>query len=93
MLAGVEQAIGEHIDGSRLEKRTPRAAAGSVGGKARAAKLSVEKRKEIAPESRYSSLGLRVTPAMEAGISTHVWTIEGNVRDVRDAARGCVGAS
>jgi hypothetical protein len=51
----VEQAIGEHIDGSPLEKRTPRAAAGSVGGKkggkARAAKLSVEKRKEIAQKA------------------------------------------
>jgi hypothetical protein len=36
----VEQAIGEHIDGSPLEKRTPRAAAGSVGGK-KAGKLEL----------------------------------------------------
>jgi hypothetical protein len=51
----VEQAIGEHMDGSALENKTLRAAAGSAGGKkggrARAAKLSVEKRKEIAQKA------------------------------------------
>jgi hypothetical protein len=51
----VEQAIGERMDGSPLEKKTPRAVAGSVGGKkggrARAAKLSIEKRREIAQKA------------------------------------------
>jgi hypothetical protein len=52
----VEQAIGERLDGSPLEKPTPpkspRAAAGSKGGlrggKARAALLTPARRKDIA---------------------------------------------
>jgi hypothetical protein len=45
----VEQAIGEHMDGTPLEET-------DAGKDPKAA--------------------LRVTPAMEAGIITHVWTIE-----------------
>jgi hypothetical protein len=48
----VEQAIGEHIDGSPLMNKGSRAVAGSksgkIGGKASAEKLSAQKRKEIA---------------------------------------------
>ncbi len=62
----VERAIGEHLDGSRLEDpyrgKNPQAvdsgrAGGQKGGKARAAKLSVRRRKEIArkaAEKRWS---------------------------------------
>ena len=54
----VEQAIGEHMDGSPLERpvqKSPHAKAGSLGGKkggrARAEKLSPSKRKEIAQKA------------------------------------------
>ena len=57
----VEQAIGEHLDGTPLEKppvdtRNPAAVAlsrlgASKGGKARAAKLSPTKRKAIAKKA------------------------------------------
>ena len=51
----VEQAIGEHIDGSPLVNEGSRAGAGSkgrkIGGKARAEKLSAQKRKEIAQKA------------------------------------------
>jgi hypothetical protein len=56
----VEQAIGEHMDGTPLEDpdagKNPAAVAlgklgGSKGGKARAAKLSSAKRKEIAKKA------------------------------------------
>jgi len=54
----VEQAIGEQMNGSPLEKpeqKTPRARAGSMGGKkggrARAERLSPSKRKEIAQKA------------------------------------------
>jgi len=51
----VEQAIGEHIDGSLLVNKGSRAAAGSkggkMGGKARAEKLSAQKGKEIAQKA------------------------------------------
>jgi len=57
----VEQAIGEQMDGSPLEKpgqKTPRARAGSMGGKkggmARAAKLSSQMRSEIARKAARS---------------------------------------
>lgn len=45
----VEQAIGEKLDGSPLDAKTPKRAAGGVkGGKARAKKLKPEQRSEIA---------------------------------------------
>jgi hypothetical protein len=53
----VEQAIGEHLDGTPLENRdagknphavAPGRLAGQKGGTARAAKLSPKKRKQIA---------------------------------------------
>jgi hypothetical protein len=56
----VEQAIGEHMDGSPLEdqneSKNPAAVAlgklgGAKGGRARAAKLSPEKRKAIAKKA------------------------------------------
>jgi hypothetical protein len=51
----VEQAIGEHIDGSPLVNQGSRAVAGSkggkIGGKARAEKLSAQRRKEIAQKA------------------------------------------
>jgi hypothetical protein len=59
----VEQAIGEHMDGTPLEnpdaKKNPAAVAlgklgGSKGGKARAAKLSPAKRKSIAKKAAKS---------------------------------------
>jgi hypothetical protein len=66
----VEQAIGEHLDGTPLEKppedtRNPAAVAlsklgASKGGKARAAKLSARKRSEIArkaAKSRWGAIG------------------------------------
>lgn len=45
----VEQAIGEKLDGSPLDAKTPKRAIGGVkGGKARAKNLSAEQRSEIA---------------------------------------------
>jgi hypothetical protein len=58
--AVVEQAIGEHIDGTPLEKpsdsRNPAAVAlgrlgGQKGGAIRAAKLSAKRRREIAAKA------------------------------------------
>jgi hypothetical protein len=55
----VEQAIGENIDGSPLVNKGSRAVAGSkggkIGGKARAEKLSAQKRKEIAQKAAKTS--------------------------------------
>jgi hypothetical protein len=56
----VEQAIGEHIDGTPLEQPKPksrRAAGGKVGGAARAKVLSPTRKREIAvraAETRWS---------------------------------------
>jgi hypothetical protein len=51
----VEQAIGEHMDGTPLENKGSRASAGSKGGKkggkARAEKLSPQARKTIAQKA------------------------------------------
>jgi hypothetical protein len=45
----VEQAIGEKLDGSPLDAKTPKRARGGVkGGKARAKKLDPKQRSEIA---------------------------------------------
>ena len=47
----VEEAIGEHMDGTPLEPRTPkskRAAGGKKGGPARAKSLSADQRRKIA---------------------------------------------
>jgi hypothetical protein len=47
----VEQAIGEQMDGSPLEPRTPkskRSEGGKIGGPARAKSLSAEQRRQIA---------------------------------------------
>jgi len=65
----VEQAIGEHLDGTPLENpdqgKNPHAVAlgrlgGQKGGKARAGKLSARRRSEIAKkasEARWSAIG------------------------------------
>jgi hypothetical protein len=60
--AVVEEAIGEHIDGTPLEPRPPkskRSAGGKKGGPARAKSLSAEQRRKIAVKAaraRWKSL-------------------------------------
>jgi hypothetical protein len=70
------------------EEKDPKAVkAGKEGGKARATKLSAERRQRIAERAAYAlhfafynfcriHKTLRVTPAMEVGIADHVWTLD-----------------
>jgi hypothetical protein len=44
----VEEAIGEHLDGSALPKKTRRAVGGRKGGRARATALTPDQRSDIA---------------------------------------------
>jgi len=102
----VEEAIGEHMDGTPLESLAPknkRAEGGKKGGPARARSLTPEQRRQSIRrftrltnafskkiENHAAAVAiwfmyynfcrvhstLRVTPAMESGISDHVWGIE-----------------
>jgi len=71
----VDIAIGEAEDTVSKSKRHPsgRQASGKKGDPARAAALTPNKRRIIAQKAAE----LRITPAMAAGISDHVWSMEG----------------